>query len=203
MDTAINSIEGKKVFTKLANTFIHSAIPAEYNQGIMEFGAMYCTPKNPRCEECVFKKSCYAFQHKMQDQLPVKIKAKASRKRYFYYFVFDQGEKLMMRKREEKDIWLGLFDFHLVERKKAIKPEKLLEENDVNQWVGNAKEVSISKSYKHILSHQTIFSRFIIVKNKKKPMGIAGNHAVYTLKQINELPKPVLVSRFLADHYIL
>lgn len=203
IETPINSPEGKKIFTELANTFIHQTDPAEYNQGLMEFGAMFCTPKNPRCEECVFKKSCRAYQHDLQDQLPVKIKGKASRKRYFYYFVFDQGEKLIMRKREEKDIWLGLFDFHLVERKKAIKPEKLLEEESVNSLVENAKAVSISKSYKHILTHQTIFSRFIIIKNKKKPVGIKGNHAIYTLKQINELPKPVLVSRFLADHYIL
>lgn len=203
IDTPINSPEGKKIFSELANSFIHQTNPAEYNQALMEFGAMFCTPKNPRCEECIFKKSCHAFQKNLQNQLPVKIKGKASRKRYFYYFVFDQGEKLMMRKREEKDIWLGLFDFHLVERKKAIDPEKLLKEETVNPWITKAMDVSISKPYKHILTHQTIFSRFIIIKNKKKPVGIKGNHAVYTLKQINDLPKPVLVSRFLADHYVL
>ena len=201
--TPINSPKGKKVFTELANTFIHDTVPAEYNQGIMEFGATFCTPKNPRCEECVFKTSCHAYEHKMQEQLPVKNKGKASRKRYFYYFVFDHGEKLMMRKRDEKDIWMGLFDFHLVERKKAVKAEKLLKEDEVNQWVRKAKEVSISKPYKHILTHQTIYSRFIIVKNSKKPVGIKGNQTVYTLKEIEALPKPVLVTKFLADHYVL
>jgi A/G-specific adenine glycosylase len=203
IDTPINSPAGKKTFTELANSFVGQTDAAEYNQGLMEFGAMFCTSKNPRCEECIFKKSCQAYQHDLQDKLPVKIRGKASRKRYFYYFVFDQGEKLIMRKREEKDIWLGLFDFHLIERKKAIRPEKLLTEETVHPWVKKAKEVSISKSYKHILSHQTIFSRFIVIKNKKKPVGIKGNHAVYTMKQINALPKPVLVSRFLADHYVL
>jgi A/G-specific adenine glycosylase len=203
IDTPINSPEGKKVFTRLANSFIHETAPAEYNQGVMEFGALFCTPKNPRCEECVFKRSCHAFLHSLQDQLPVKIKGKASRKRYFYYFVFDQGERLMMRKRVEKDIWMGLFDFHLLERKKAINAEKLLEEELTNLGIQKPKEVSISKPYKHVLSHQTIFSRFIIVKNKKKPVGIKGSHAVYTLKQIDALPKPVLVTRFLQDHYVL
>lgn len=203
IDTPINSPQGKKIFTELANSFIDTVDPAEYNQGVMEFGALFCTPKNPRCEECVFKKSCHAFQHNLQEQLPVKIKGKASRKRYFYYFVFDQGNKLLMRKREEKDIWLGLFDFHLVERKKAVNPEKLLKEEPINSWVLHARDVTISKSYKHILSHQTIFSRFIIIKRKQKPLGIKGKHAIYTLKQVNDLPKPVLVNRFLSDHYVL
>ncbi|HEY0769642.1 MAG TPA: A/G-specific adenine glycosylase, partial [Sphingobacteriaceae bacterium] len=85
IDTPINSAEGKKGFSKLANDLIHETAPADYNQGLMEFGALFCTPKNPKCEECVFRKSCHAFQNGLQQQLPVKLKSKASRKRYFYY----------------------------------------------------------------------------------------------------------------------
>jgi A/G-specific adenine glycosylase len=203
IDTPINSPEGKKVFTKLANSFMQEMPPAEYNQGLMEFGALFCTPKNPNCGECVFKKTCHAFQNDLQGQLPVKLKSKASRKRYFYYFVFDHGDKLLMRKREQKDIWLGLFDFHLIERKRPVKAARLLNEAPVKAWLKKANDVTVSKAYKHILSHQTIFSRFIIIKCRKKPAGIEGKHGVYTLKQVNDLPKPVLVSRFLTDHYIL
>ncbi len=203
IDTPINSPDGKKEFTRLANSLIDARNPAEYNQGLMEFGALLCTPKNPRCEECVFKKNCHAYANQLMDKLPVKLKGKASRKRYFYYFVFDHGDKLLMRKREEKDIWFGLFDFHLVERNKPVKPEKLLLDSSIGAWVSDAKNVTISKPYKHILTHQTIFSRFIIIKKKQKPLGIKGTHGVYNLKQVNDLPKPVLVSRFLSDHYIL
>jgi A/G-specific adenine glycosylase len=203
IDTPINSPEGKKVFYDLANGLMKEAPPAEYNQGVMEFGALFCTPKNPQCEDCVFKKSCYAFLHGLQTQLPVKLKSKASRNRYFYYLVFEQGKKLGMKKREEKDIWLGLFDFHLIERKKLIKPEKLVSEEAIQPWLKKSKAVIISESYKHILSHQTIFSRFIIIKTSKKPVGIGGNHKFYSLEEINHLPKPVLVSKFLTDHYLL
>jgi A/G-specific adenine glycosylase len=169
----------------------------------MEFGALFCTPRNPNCPECIFKKTCHAFQNDLQLQLPVKLKNKASRKRYFYYVVLDQDGKLMMKKRENKDIWLGLFDFHLIERAKPLKPERLLKDDELTEWLQKATEVSVSKVYKHILTHQTIFSRFVIIKSQKMPLKIAGNHAVYSLKQVNDLPKPVLVSRFLADHYIL
>jgi A/G-specific adenine glycosylase len=203
IDTAINSPEGKKNFAALANELIPAAHPDIHNQAVMEFGALFCTPKNPQCETCVFNKSCFAFNQKMQDQLPVKLKQKASRKRYFYYVVVEHKNALLMRKREQKDIWMGLFDFHLIEKKRPVKAEKILLEDSVKKMVKKEARITISKNYKHVLTHQTIFSRFIIVKSEKKINPVQENHAFYSLEQIAGLPKPVLVSRFLSEHYIL
>jgi A/G-specific adenine glycosylase len=203
IDTAINSPGGKKDFTALANELIDTTHPDTHNQAVMEFGALFCTPKNPLCETCVFQKSCFAFSRKMQHQLPVKLKLKASRKRYFYYIVVEYKRSLLMRKRAQKDIWLGLFDFHLVEKRKPVKAEKILDEEGVKKMVKGGASITISKNYKHILTHQTIFSRFIIVKSDKKISHVHQNHAFYSLPQIAALPKPVLVSRFLSEHYVL
>jgi A/G-specific adenine glycosylase len=202
IDTPINSPDGKRIFTEKANALISAAHPDQHNQAVMEFGALFCTPKNPQCEHCVFQKSCFAFTGKLQDQLPVKMKLKASRKRYFYYIVIEHKEALLMKKREQRDIWLGLFDFHLVEKTKPVKAEKILQEEHVKEMVGKG-EVTVSKSYKHILTHQTIFSRFIIVKSERKFNPDKKSHSFYSLQEITRLPKPVLVSRFLSDHYVL
>ncbi|MBT1701093.1 A/G-specific adenine glycosylase [Fulvivirgaceae bacterium PWU4] len=203
IDTPINSPEGKKQFTALANELVPTAQPDAHNQAVMEFGALFCTPQNPQCDTCIFQKNCFAFSRKMQQALPVKLKLKASRKRYFYYIVLEHRNSLLMRKREQKDIWLGLFDFHLVEKNRPVKPEKILEEEAVKKMVGNDASITISKNYKHILTHQTIFSRFIIVKSDKKIKHVHQNHSFYSLPQIAALPKPVLVSRFLQEHYVL
>jgi A/G-specific adenine glycosylase len=201
IDDAINSPEGKKKFTaQLANELISAEHPDLHNQAIMEFGALYCTPKNPACSSCVLQKGCFAFARGMQGQLPVKLKAKKSRKRYFYYFVYEKHNTLWMNKREQKDIWLGLFDFHLIEKNKPVKVDKILVEIGIRTAL---ESVKVSKQYKHILSHQTIFSKFIIVKGPKKGMRKNGNQSFFTFSQIAELPKPVLVSRFLNDHYLL
>lgn len=203
IDTAINSPEGKKKFSQLANELLNSRRPDRHNQAVMEFGALYCTPRNPVCEECVFRKNCFALQNNLQHDLPVKLKSKASRKRYFYYIVFEQGDRLSMKKREEKDIWEGLFDFHLIEKKRPVKTDHILSEEIVKKLSPETAEVKISKNYKHILSHQTIFSRFIIVKSKKSPPASKKIVSFYSLEQISHLPKPVLISRFLSDHYLL
>jgi A/G-specific adenine glycosylase len=203
IDTPINSPEGKRNFTSLANELIPTERPDTHNQAVMEFGALFCTPKNPSCETCIFQKSCFAFSRKLQEQLPVKLKQKTSRKRYFYYIVLEHKKSLLMRKREQKDIWLGLFDFHLIEKNRPIKPEKILLEDDVKKIIEKGARITISKNYKHILTHQTIFSRFIIVKSNRKIIPVQENHSFYSLQQIAGLPKPVLVSRFLNEHYVL
>jgi A/G-specific adenine glycosylase len=203
IDTPINSPEGKKKFTTLANDLIDKQHPDVHNQAVMEFGALFCTPQNPNCEECIFQKTCFAFQRNLQSVLPVKLKPKVSRKRYFYYVVFEHAKRLSMRKREEKDIWQGLFDFHLIEKKRPVKPDTILMDQDFKNLVKKKEEILISGNYKHILSHQTIFSTFIIVKSKKNSMHPKKNGSFYSLKQISRLPKPVLISRFLSDHYLL
>ncbi len=201
IETPINTPEGKRVFRTLAGQLIDSGQPDLHNQAMMEFGATFCTPKNPLCEDCIFKKSCVAYKGRLQNVLPVKLKGKESRKRYFYYLVWERDGQLMMRKRSEKDIWHGLFDFHLIEKTRLTKPEKIVE--NFSQTSGVKATFKISKSYKHVLSHQTIFTRFIVTKTSKKWFPVVAGHEFYTLKEILKLPKPVLVSRFLSDEYLL
>jgi A/G-specific adenine glycosylase len=196
--TPINSPQGKKEFTDLANDLVDTGQPDLHNQAVMEFGALFCTPQNPACDNCMFQKSCFAFQNKLQAFLPVKRKAKASRTRYFYYIVREYRKQLAMRKRDEKDIWFGLYDFELIERKRKMSAEKILKEASLKKIVTGADSIVISKDYKHVLTHQTIFSRFIIVRSATN----IKTHDFYSLKQIMKLPKPVLISKFLADHYV-
>src|SRR5688500_5070797 len=128
IENEINSVEGKKIFTDLANSLINKKSPDFHNQAIMEFGALHCIPKSPLCLTCPFQSACVAAQRNLQSLLPRKAKSKPSRKRYFYYFVVQKGKSLLMKKRDQKDIWHGLYDFHLLERNRPIKIEKLLEE---------------------------------------------------------------------------
>jgi A/G-specific adenine glycosylase len=204
IDKEINSPEGRKIFSELANELISRKHPDRYNQAIMEFGALFCTPKNPDCPACIFKTTCFAAQHNLQAVLPVKAKAKAARKRYFYYFVFQQGKSLLMKKRGAKDIWQGLYDFYLVEKSKPMKTEKVIREfNTSGPWVVG-EDGEASAEYKHVLSHQIILSKFILVRMDAKPLTVPSDDLkFYSLKKIADLPKPVLISRFLADRDLL
>jgi A/G-specific adenine glycosylase len=203
IDTIINSPKGKKEFTEIANELISKTAPDLHNQAMMEFGATQCTPKNPKCDECIFKSGCVAFARNTQGQLPVKTRSKDARKRYFYYLVVQRNNSLMMKKRTDKDIWNGLFDFHLIEKNREVNVEKLLKEKPLNKLSRTKNKITISKTYKHVLSHQIIHSRFISIKTEGKMDFEKNGLAYYSLKKIAKLSKPVLVSRFLEDNDLL
>lgn len=205
IDTEINTPKGRKEFSSLANTLINKHHPGIHNQAVMEFGALHCTPVNPKCEMCPFFTTCFAAKHNVQGLLPVKSKAKAVRKRYFYYFVIQRGKSLWMKKREHKDIWQGLYDFYLVETKQPKKVKTVMEADAIlQQYASNSQQsITISSTYKHILSHQIIKATFIIIKSQKEFLITDNNLKFYTPLRISELPKPVLISRFLEDFELL
>lgn len=204
IETPVNSLHGKKIFSQLANKLISTTNPDLHNQAVMEFGALFCTPANPSCDACPFKSTCVANKNSLQQVLPVKIPSKNVRKRYFYYFAIRRGKSLLMKTRNEKDIWRGLSDFYLIEKKRPYDPEKLLTEDKMlKRLSGQKKLFEISGIYKHVLSHQVIFSRFIQLKVSGSPDLNGSGLEFYSRKKIAELPKPVLISRFLSDYQLL
>jgi A/G-specific adenine glycosylase len=199
--TPIDSTGGKKEFFELANRVLDKTQPDIHNQAMMEFGALHCTPKAPGCSTCVLQTSCEAYRGNLQEALPVKSNAKKSRKRYFYYLVFQQGKSLALKKRDQKDIWHGLYDFALIEKDRPAKIDTLTNE-PLAKLLLKKKKMVFSEDYKHILTHQTIHAQFIVVTVNTgfKP---PENFSFYSPDQIADLPKPVLISRFLSDHDLL
>jgi A/G-specific adenine glycosylase len=104
-----------------------------------------------------------------------------------------------MRKRREKDIWHGLFDFVLIEKNKAEKPESIMADETCRRWFDRSDGFEVSKDYKHVLTHQTIHCRFIQV-NANPSFAIAEEGlSFYSRREIADLPKPALITRFLQE----
>jgi A/G-specific adenine glycosylase len=198
----VNTTLGKQRFAALANALIDKTRPALYNQAIMEFGALYCTPKNPLCPDCVFRHRCVAYAGNLQSDLPVKIKKQTIRTRYFNYIVFRHGNSLFMNKRQKNDIWKGLYDFYLLESNKPVPIKSLFKKTNKSLSSLNKRHGSytVSPVYKHVLSHQVVFARFVIIN---EPPGSTFSLKRVGPKTIEKLPKPVLISRFLRESQLL
>lgn len=199
IDIPVNAPEGRRVFTSLAGELLPGDDPGLHNQAIMEFGALLCKPRNPDCPECPFRKSCVAYQQERVQLLPVKTPKRASRIRYFFYLVVEKNRSLLMKKRDKKDIWNGLFDFVLIERDTPVTVEKIIAEKENRNWFKHSRVVAISKDYKHVLTHQTIHCRFIHIKAGSSFKAVENDFCFYSAEQVADLPKPVLISRFLAE----
>ena len=59
-----------KYVTPLANELMDAQHPGDFNEAIMELGALVCTKNNPKCQDCPLKGLCEAFQQETIDKCP-------------------------------------------------------------------------------------------------------------------------------------
>jgi A/G-specific adenine glycosylase len=160
--TPIDSTEGKKQFKALAAEVMDKSNPGEYNQAVMEFGALHCTPQNPECNNCPLNNTCTAYAENTITDLPVKAK-KAKQKQVFYnYLVLINGTKTYLQKRDDKSIWKNMYEFPLIIMEKETAFNKLTLDDTVKKLL-NTKGVIVDKipvKAKHVLSHRIIHATF-------------------------------------------
>ena len=202
IETPIDSTKGKKEFQQVANILLNEQNPGEHNQAIMEFGALQCLPKNPKCSQCPFESNCHALKNNLIDTLPVKEKKIKQKKRFLNYLIIEDGSSLLVNKRTEKGIWQNLYDFPLVETKNKISAEQLQKETHFQNIVNDIGEVvlrSYSEERKHILSHQILNARFFHFNTLKiSPLKNLGYQAVLK-KNLSQLPIPKLIENYLNE----
>jgi A/G-specific adenine glycosylase len=201
--TPIDSTEGKKQFQKLADELLDEKNPALNNQAIMEFGSQFCKPANPDCENCIFKNKCYAFKSSSIAALPVKGKKTKVRDRHFNYLVIvDKQGDILLNKRKGGDIWQGLYEFKLIETSNDISTEMLLKSKNFKSVCKSGFDLKhVSKSYKHILSHQHLYAKFYVIKMRTTVVSKQAG-AQQTKSSVNKLSTyafPRLIGKFLDD----
>lgn len=163
IDTPIDSTQGKKLFAALADEMLERSDPATYNQAIMDFGAMQCTPMSPNCLFCPLVDSCSALSKGLVAQLPVKQHKTKTTNRYFNYIHVRTGEYTYIRKRTGKDIWTNLFEFPLIETTTAISEEAFLALPEFKALFAKGDKPvvrSVCRDVKHVLSHRVIYANF-------------------------------------------
>jgi A/G-specific adenine glycosylase len=168
IETDIAQASAKKEFAALAFELMPKDNPAQFNQAIMEFGALQCVPKSPNCGICVFNTSCAALQKKKVEQLPVKSKKLKVRNRFFNYLVVeDEESKTIIQKRTAKGIWHNLYEFPLIESEEEVDFDFISKQVE-NHFFKNNRVISIEewnrKSWVHKLSHQHLYIKFWRIK---------------------------------------
>lgn len=198
IDKPIDSAEGKKYFTQLAEDLLDKKQPGKYNQAIMDFGAIVCKPASPLCSACVFQKKCVAFLENKEGMLPVKEKKIKIKKRWFYYLVIEYKGEISVQQRNRKDIWNQLYEFPMIEKSGEENIETILKEAEKMGWLPKSKYeiIATSSLYKQQLSHQLIAGQFIKIRLKKNP--IANDSRIWIkTSQLKKFAFPRLINHYL------
>ena len=154
--TPINTTEGKKEFTALAQEQLLPALNREgkgaglFNQAMMDFGAIQCTPASPRCEQCPLAESCVAFREGRIDELPVKQRTLKVKERQLTYIYIRCNGYTVIHRRPAGDIWQGLYEPWLTEQ---VPYGAVLQRQHV----------------KHVLTHRILYADFWLWETAERP----------------------------------
>lgn len=129
IDTPIKSTQGKKEFAALAQSLLPSSKASDflslssasdslsssspvaaYNQAMMDFGAIQCTPQSPKCLLCPLAETCEAMRSNRIAELPVKQKTLKVKTRHLSYIYIRCNGMTAIHRRGEGDIWQGLWE---------------------------------------------------------------------------------------------
>ena len=146
----INTTEGKKEFTALAQALLPPQEASAYNQALMDFGAIQCTPQSPRCLVCPLQESCVALRTGQVDTLPVKLKKLKIKSRHLIYIYVRYNGETAIHRRGEGDIWQGLYEPLLTETVPA-------------------EATPIAKDVRHILTHRVLTADFYLWEPSERP----------------------------------
>lgn len=198
---AIGSGLANRKFKEMATMLLAGAEPGEFNQAIMEFGALQCVPQQPRCPDCPLRNICYAVEKGRVSELPAKKSPAKQRQRFFVYVaVVSRNGETIVYKRSQSDVWKGLFEFPLYELNEIPDDDQLMQLVDSVEWIGDDRSIEFGQSmYKHVLSHQIINARFVILRGDIVDP-IPGHFIKIPLPDIRSYPVSRLTEKFINDN---
>lgn len=192
------SVENK--LWALSETVTPTSQVADFNQAMMDLGAMICVRSKPKCSLCPLVETCQANARQAWAEYPAKKPKKTLPERIGYFLVLKQGSKVLLQQRESKGLWGGLFSFPqfetLDELKRSISAKNL---QIVTQLI----------AFRHTFSHFHLDIYPILVEPKQLSVaergGVYGSSVSstqeywYDLHQPNEIGLPAPIKRILDE----
>ena len=202
LDAPIDSTAGKRAFAELAQSQLDTAHPGRYNQAIMDFGALRCIPSSPRCEACPLAGRCLALAAGTVAARPVKQSKTKVRDRWFNYLHISSGDRTLLRRREGRDIWQGLYEFPLIETEAPVELPELVRLPQFRELLGDApwhlvRSIPLPK---HQLSHQTLHA--VVHRIETPSLTPAAAAMAVPTAALGDYAVPRLIDRYLIKYQI-
>lgn len=196
------SAKGLKEIRGKTDELIDKKRPGDFNQAIMEFGALICKPQNPACDQCFISESCYAYRQNKVEEFPPRYTKTVQKRRWFHYFVIISREKhFFLQKRTNRDIWQNLYEFPLIEADDDVSLPGLRKTNKWRAIIPDA-ELELIKSdirFSHKLSHQNLSVSFHIFRLESDEAVFEKRFIKTSLDQIEKYPVSKLIFNFIEN----
>lgn len=237
IDTPINSTQGKKEFAALAQSLLPSSKASDflslssasdslsssspvaaYNQAMMDFGAIQCTPQSPKCLLCPLAETCEAMRSNRIAELPVKQKTLKVKTRHLSYIYIRCNGMTAIHRRGEGDIWQGLWEpfnaSDITEATASIasaqaspssakfspssaKLSPFKSELAASLHLSNVDGLQLlAQDVKHVLTHRILLADFYLLETEARPQ-LPDDYIWIKEEEIEEYGIPRLIELML------
>lgn len=200
IDVPIDSSAGKRLFSALAQEMMDTARPADYNQAIMDFGAIQCTPSLPSCGECPLLETCFCGRRGNVTGYPVKKHEVQVSDRFFTYIMVYTPKTILVRRRLSNDIWKGLYELPMIESDAPLTEELLRHDSRLLGWVGKEEVAAVTlvrEGVRHVLTHRIIHADFYLLPVAQVPPAMKGEFVEIRREELDDYAFPRLIVSFL------
>ncbi|OCS91343.1 A/G-specific adenine glycosylase [Caryophanon latum] len=178
----------KKVFEAAVDMLIDRDNASSFNQGLMELGALICTPTSPKCLLCPVREYCTAFHEGEPEKLPVKTKKVKTKPLYYDVYVMrDEAGNLKVEQRDASGLLASMWQFPMIERGDDVFTPTLLEQQYDVTITTKENLTTLKHIFSHLVWHMDVFV-----------VDVAGvqQHWV-TFEEMKKYPMPVSMLKIL------
>lgn len=111
IDLPVKQAKAREKIQRMAEDLLVCNKPRQWNQALMELGALVCTPKNPKCSACPVQAFCLAYDAGTQYQRPVPAPKKKKVDISMACVVLLKDDQVFIQQRMKEDLWGGLWEF--------------------------------------------------------------------------------------------
>lgn len=179
----------KNEFGKVMDAIIAYADPSAFNQGMMDLGAMVCTPLRPECSHCPLNSLCEGYKKQTAGRLPVNIK-KINKSVIEYMTVVIQNENRYFMIQNKGGLLENLYGFVQYECDTPSEFEQLFFE----QYGLKIRLTGYIRDVKHVFTHREWRMHIYVAELEKGETGeraISGHSTAadfYLPEEIEQLP---------------
>ncbi|HOT97521.1 MAG TPA: A/G-specific adenine glycosylase [bacterium] len=186
------SAAGRQKIAALAADFFDPGHPGDFNEAMMELGALICTPRSPACAACPVAECCAAQREGDPERYPVRRPSRAKPHHQIAAALIWRGRELLIARRREEGLLGGLWEFP--GGKQA--PGESLEETAVRE---TAEEVGLSiRVVAKFMSVEHAYTHFSITLHVFQSLWLSGEPACracsdwrwITLEQLRDFAFP-------------
>lgn len=190
IETPVGTTAAKKAFTALAQSLLPAQSAGDFNQAMMDFGALQCTPASPDCLTCPLADTCRAHTSGRVAQLPVKTPKTTVQARYLSYIYLRCEGMTAIRQRGAGDIWQGLWEPLVLEHADSAR------QDGWPQWLEQSRLKLLQKDFRHQLTHRTLHTDFYVYETEQRPT-LPADYRWIQERDLADYAKPRLFLRLL------